>query len=174
MSKIIVITGPESTGKTTLTEDLAQHYKVGFYPEYARNYVSLLNRPYRFDDVLKIAQKQISDFCTNEFSEKNALLFFDTGLIITKVWFKIVYKKVPTFLEDALKRIKVDLYLLCYPDIPWIADGIRENGGKARVDLFNIYKQEIEYYQSNYIIIKGDKTERFLNAVNYIDSAYSL
>lgn len=170
----IVLTGPESTGKTTLSEQLSAHYNTIHIPEFAREYIEDLNRKYNFDDVVKIAQKQIQFLKKENNSGINNLIFIDTGLIITKIWFQEVYNKVPEFIEEALNTIKIDLYLLCYPDIKWVPDRVRENGGEKRLDLFNKYKKELENYKFNYFIIKGDEESRFLSAKNYLSSAYYL
>ncbi len=37
--RIIVITGAESTGKSTLAENLAGHFSVPYIPEIAREYI---------------------------------------------------------------------------------------------------------------------------------------
>ncbi len=172
--KTIVVTGPESTGKTTLSKRVADHYNAIYYPEFARDYVSQLSRPYEYRDLVKIAEKQIADFFYRPQTKKEKLCVFDTGLIITKVWFEVVYRQVPGFLNEALNNLKVDLHLLCYPDIPWIPDGVRENGDEKRMELFEKYRTEIELYHFDYIIIKGNEDERFLTAKQYIDSAHSL
>lgn len=169
-----MVTGPESTGKTTLSKRIAEHYNAIYFPEYARSYISQLNRPYEYRDLVKIAERQIEDFFYRSQLKNNKLSVYDTGLIITKVWFDVVYRQVPDFLNEALKKLKIDLHLLCYPDIPWIPDGIRENGGERRMELFEKYRAEIESYNFDYIIIKGNEDERFLTAKQYIDSAHSL
>ncbi len=101
--KIIVITGAESTGKTTLTEQLAAYFGVPFLPEIAREYVENLNGKYTFSDVEKIAKMQIEQF--TKISKSNApFIFIDTWLIVTKIWFEFVYKKVPNWLTLKLKE----------------------------------------------------------------------
>jgi NadR type nicotinamide-nucleotide adenylyltransferase len=168
--KKIVITGPESTGKSDLSKYLANYYNTFFIPEFARKYIENLNRKYTFNDVVEIAKQQIIDF-KKEYSEENKYIFFDTGLIITKIWFEEVYGKIPSFLEEALLQIKVDLYLICYPDIEWKYDKVRENGGEKRNYLFKKYLQEIENQNVNYKIVKGVGLERYKNAIDAILSA---
>jgi nicotinamide riboside kinase len=157
-----------------LSKKIADHYKAKYYPEYARDYVGNLKRPYVYDDLVRIAKHQISEFYNYSSVTNVNYRVFDTGLIITKVWFDVVYHDIPLFLLNALKKIKVDLTLLCYPDILWIADGVRENGGLKRVELFERYKTELELYKFEYMIIKGNEEERFLCAKQFIDSAHSL
>ena len=172
--KKVVLTGPESTGKTTLAEQLSTHYNTVYVPEFAREYIEDLNRNYYYDDIIKIAKKQIRFFKKTNGIDINEFMFFDTGLIITKIWFQEVYNKVPEFIEEAINTIEIDLYLLCYPDLKWVPDNVRENGGEKRLDLFNKYKKELDNYKFNYFIIKGDDESRFLSAKKYLSSAYCL
>lgn len=169
----IILTGPESTGKTTLAQQLSKFYNTKWYPEFARAYIANLNRDYTFEDVVKISKKQIETFKNIE-DVDNKFVFFDTGLIISKIWFKERYKKVPVFLEDAINLINFDLHLLCYPDIKWVSDKVRENGGAKRIDLFYKYKEELEKKSFNYFIIKGNEEDRFASAKKIISSAYCL
>ncbi|MCT4643375.1 MAG: ATP-binding protein [Carboxylicivirga sp.] len=164
---IVVLSGPESTGKSTLAKQLAECYHTDWIPEYAREYVENINRPYTFEDVRQIAHKQISQY-EDALELKSKLVFFDTFLIITKVWFKEVYGTIPSFIDDFLKLAKIDLHLLCYPDIQWINDGLRENESK-RLYLHELYKQELNYYQFNYQMIKGQNKQRSQQAKQYID-----
>ena len=76
-SKRIVIIGPESTGKTALCKKLSEYYKTVWVPEYAREYVENLNREYEYKDLIKIAEKQISEF-NNDYSNADKFIFFDT------------------------------------------------------------------------------------------------
>jgi NadR type nicotinamide-nucleotide adenylyltransferase len=165
--KHIVVTGPESTGKTMLCEKLARHYRTVFIPEYARDYILSLDKPYTYDDVLHIAGKQVE--LVGEYAKKaKDILFYDTYLIITKVWFDVVFDKHPQWLDVKLFENKIDLYLLCAPDIPWIPDPVRENGGKMRDVLFRRYLTELKDHHSKYEIIRGKN--RFEKAVGYINN----
>ena len=151
MYKVGVI-GPESTGKTTLARYLAERYHGVFVPEYAREYVEQLGRPYTREDVETIARHQIEQLqrlTTND----QRLYFFDTELIITKVWFEYKYGDCPSWVEDALRRFPMDVYLLCYPDIEWQFDPVRENPDN-REELFLRYEQEIQKLSIPYYIIR--------------------
>jgi len=172
--KKIVISGPESSGKSTLTKELAEYFESDYYPEYAREYVENLTEKYTYNDVVLIAKHQIEELSKTNFKKANRFVFYDTGLIITKVWFEYVFKKVPDFLLKSLTEIKIDCYLLCYPDLAWKSDNVRENGGVFRVELFEKYKSEIEKYKINYFIIRKNGIQRFLSAKEYLSSAYCL
>jgi NadR type nicotinamide-nucleotide adenylyltransferase len=164
----VVLTGPECTGKTTLTNQLARHFNAPFVPEYARHYIAGLDRRYDYHDVLHIAKKQLRQH--NDFYLKNhTLVFFDTYLIITKVWMDVVFKHHPAWIDVELSSNTIDLYLLCNTDIAWIADPVRENGGEMRGKLFEIYKNELNRFRCNYEIISGAGIHRLRQAVKAVD-----
>ncbi|MCG8578508.1 MAG: ATP-binding protein [Bacteroidales bacterium] len=165
--KIIVFTGPESTAKSTLSKRVSEQFNVHCEKEYARDYVAGLNRPYTYDDVEIIAQHQVNSY-RKACELKHSFIVFDTFLIITKVWFEEVYNKVPEWFEKFLDEVNIDLHLLCYPDIEWIADGVRENKNK-RMYLFERYEHELKKYNFNYKIVSGRGDERYQQAMNHIN-----
>ena len=166
--KIIVITGAESTGKTTLTERLASHFGVPFMPEIAREYVENLNRKYTFWDVETIAKRQIVMF--NQIIKTDApYVFIDTWIIVTKIWLEFVYGQVPDWLVTEIKKTKIDLFLVCNIDLPWIYDPVRENGGENRKILHEKYIRNINNFSFKYNIVSGINDERFNNAVRYLN-----
>lgn len=162
----IVITGPESTGKTELAKGLASQFCWHWEPELSRRYVENLNRKYTYEDVVQIANYQMETFA--RVFTKNLPTFFDTGLIITKVWFEVVFEKCPGNLINFLKNQPKIWHLLCATDIPWIPDAVRENGGEMREQLFDRYKQELEIYNFPYHIIYGLGESRMQNATGII------
>jgi len=164
---IIVFCGPESTAKSTVSHKASQIVGAEWVPEYAREYVEELNRPYTYDDVIVIARKQIIEYHRLLQSDQK-IIIFDTFLILTKVWLEIVYNKVPQWLLKELEEIQIDLYLLCKPDIPWVSDGVRENE-ERRQELYTIYKKEIEKYNFPYIIISGEGESRLSQAISCIN-----
>lgn len=163
----IVITGPESTGKTTLARQLAETFGGQYIPEYAREYVEHLSHHYTFDDVEAIARKQVEQYRQTE-NSGDRLFFFDTWLIITKVWFEWVFGQTPAWLEQEILNCRMDLFLLCCPDLPWEADPVRENGGENRIKLFNKYRDELEHYGFNFVEIDGNEDVRLKNAISAI------
>ncbi len=162
LSKNIVVTGPESTGKTNIASHLSKKLNCIWVPEYARTYVEKLHRPYTYEDVEHIAKKQIHDYMY--FTKRYRILIFDTWLIITKVWFDKVFGKHPHWLDEKIKNLKIDFYLLCAPDLEWVPDPVRENGGEIRKELFQIYEKEIRSLAVPYGIVKGEGQKRYITA----------
>lgn len=163
----VVVTGPESCGKTELCQQLAEHFNAQWIPEYARGYVERLSSPYTYDDVEQIALKQVELYHKAVAGERG-IVIFDTFLIITKIWFKFVYKRCPEWLDNSIKELHIDLFLLCEPDLPWQADPVRENG-HIREELFKMYQEELEYYGFKYQIVKGFGEERVKLAKQHIN-----
>lgn len=179
MLKVGII-GPESTGKSTLAQQLSQRYHGIYVPEYAREYVEQLGHPYTYDDVCAIARHQIEQLQAYASSEnktnvekrgstgsdeaaddrwktlsQDGIVFFDTELIITRVWFDYCYGSAPDWLLEAMAQYKMDVYLLLYPDLAWVDDPVRENGGEAiRLELFHRYEHEIQSLSVPYYIIR--------------------
>lgn len=162
-----VIIGPESTGKTTLCQQLASIYQSTWIPEYARSYLEQLQKPYTFDDVIHIAHKQIE--MEQSFSGQSDFLFIDTDLIITKVWLLHVFKQSPLWIDNYLKSAYRKAYLITYHDIPWEFDPLRENP-HIRPYLFDWYVKEVEKLNIPYCIIKGQGNERVENVIHFIRS----
>jgi NadR type nicotinamide-nucleotide adenylyltransferase len=169
----IAILGPECTGKTTLASQLAIHYKSPWVPEYARFYIEQLQRPYIYEDIEKIAKTQISAFKSAE-NQSVRFVFFDTELIITKVWFDEVFHRRPHWLENEIQNLRFDLYLLTDTSIPWQPDSVRENGGARREELFAIYEMHLKNYNLPYQVITGLQEQRLDNAIGIIDKYFLL
>jgi nicotinamide riboside kinase len=116
--------------------------------------------------VEHIALRQLEEYETRHHPD---WLFFDTWLIITKVWFEVLYASVPPWMEDRIRKSSFDLVLLCDTDIPWIADPVRENGGARREELLDRYKKELDYYHMDWELVHGREADRFLCARKWID-----
>lgn len=163
MLKVGII-GPESTGKSTLASYLAKRYDAVLVPEYARDYMEkrALACAYTREDVENIARYQIEELqalCSVD--RQKDVIFFDTELIITKVWLLHKYGECPSWIEQAIRQYPMDVYLLCYPDLPWEPDPVRENP-TIREYLFDWYEREIQALDIPYYIIrhKGVREEK--------------
>ena len=166
--KRVVLIGPESSGKSTLTKSLAKHFNAPFITEIARDYVGKLQKDYSYNDVEKIARIQVIEEKAKAALHKE-YLFIDTDLIITKVWFIHVFNRVPNWIDFEIKNTPRHIHLLCKYDIPWVADPLRENPDK-RTFFFEWYKRELEQYRMKYHIITGSGNKRFECALNAIES----
>lgn len=163
----IALIGPESSGKTTLCRDLADHYQSVWVPEFARDYVAALGRKYTVEDIVYCYNQQLKQ--EKELMAKaNKYIFSDTELIIAKVWSEDVFKKVPKWIEENLETTKYDFYLLTYYDLPWKHDPVRENPHR-REFLFEWYKGELEGRHFQFSVIHGTGEERILNAISAIE-----
>src|SRR5687767_448664 len=166
----IALIGPESTGKTTLCMQLAEHYKTVWVPEYARAFMENLNRNYTYEDVVHCAREQMK--AEDALAETaNRFLFCDTELINYKVWFEDKFKKVPDWLETEITKRKYDLYLLTSPDLPWRHEAVRENPNR-REYFFNLYKKELEKRNFTYRIVNSSGEARLETAIKNIDSIF--
>jgi nicotinamide riboside kinase len=166
--KKIAAIGPESTGKTSLAEKLAEYYQTIWVPEYGRQYVEDLKRPYYYEDVEIIAKEQVQRE-ENFLKEATNYIFFDTELIIIKIWFIEVFQELPNWIDDAIKSSNIDLYLLCYPDLEWEFDPVRENPNR-RFYLYNLYKDELDKINANYKIVKGFGDQRINSSIEIINT----
>ena len=167
--KRIAIIGPESTGKSTLAQDLAGHFNTTWVPEYSREYLATIDREYNYDDVLNIAKGQLGNENRLALFAEN-YLFVDTELIINKVWCEHKWHTCHQWIMDRLQEHHYDLYLLTYFDIPWVYDPLRENTN-IREELFDVYRQQLKLYGANYRVVKGLGEERFRNALSAIEMA---
>ena len=169
----VVLFGPESTGKTTLSEQLARHYNTVWVPEYAREYLQNKwnneRKTCEPEDLLPIAEGQMQ--LENDLTKKaTEILICDTDLLETKVYSEAYYVGDcdPTLEKYAIENT-YDLYLLTYIDIPWEADDLRDKPNE-REEMFEYFRATLEKYNRNFIILKGNKKERLKLAVEHIDN----
>ena len=161
----VVVTGPESSGKTTLARTLAAHYQVPWVEEYARNYIEQLARPYQEADLLRIAQgqTQVEDKAAQNHPP---LLICDTSLLVIYVWSHYHYGRCHPWIEQQLARRPVDHYLLCRPDLPWQPDPQRENP-HDRPELFARYEKAL--HEKSYTVVFGRGNVRLNTAISAVD-----
>ncbi len=163
----IAITGPESTGKSDLAKALAAHYQTLWVPEYAREYLAGLNRPYGYDDILQIAKGQAKGE-EEMMAKADRSLFADTEMIVLKIWCDVKYGKCHPWILDQLERQDYDLYLLTDIDLPWQPDPLREHPDK-RKELFDLYLGELEKRKLPFEIVRGFGQQRLEDAVGKIE-----
>lgn len=186
----VVVLGPESTGKSTLCELLAQHYNTQWCPEFAREYLLTQGMDYSYDDLLYIARGQLamedeyvqslvgsqesgvnSIAPDSELRTPNSkLLFLDTDMYVMKVWCEFVFGKCHDWILEQIQKRKYDLYLLCDIDLPWVKDELREYPDLATRDkLYTIYKDIMINQSTPWVDIGGNYDERLQRAIKAVD-----
>ncbi|UJH66146.1 AAA family ATPase [Allomuricauda sp. SCSIO 65647] len=168
----VVLYGPESTGKTTLAEQLADHYDTVWVPEYAREYLQEKwdreQKTCEPKDLLPIAEGQMA--IENDLAKKaNKILICDTDLLETKVYSEAYYLgHCDPILEKYALANSYELYLLTYIDTPWVKDDLRDKPDE-RKRMFQYFKDTLVKHDRNFAILKGDKKTRLSTAINHID-----
>ena len=168
--KKVVILGPESTGKSSLSAQLAKHYKTAWCPEFAREYLTG-KKNYSYDDLLKIAigQLELEDIMVT--AAKNDLYIIDTDMYVMKVWCEVAFQNCHKFILKQIAERYYDLYLLCNVDLPWVPDELREYPDiKTRKRLYKMYKDILVNMELPWTDISGNYETRFKTAVTVIDS----
>jgi len=172
MIRKIAITGPESTGKSLLAEQLSQHFNTVWVPEYAREYLENLHHPYDETDIIKIAKGQIKNEQT-KLKLATGFLFCDTELIVTKIWSEVKFHRCDQWILSTIEDHKYDLFLLCYIDLPWEDDPLREHPDKRKF-LFDLYYQEMVNRKLLFYVVTGKGKIRLANAISIIEKHFRL
>jgi NadR type nicotinamide-nucleotide adenylyltransferase len=168
----VVLYGPESTGKTTLAEQLATHYKTPWVPEFMRAYLEekwdLKKELIAKEDLIPIAKGQLK--LEKEASQQaDNLLICDTNLLELKVYSEYYYNGYcPEEIKIEATKNNYSIYLLTYVDTPWEPDILRDRPNN-REEMFRIFEAELKTHGFPYEILKGNEKERFNKAVEIID-----
>ncbi|KLT65314.1 AAA family ATPase [Pedobacter sp. BMA] len=167
--KKIAIVGPESTGKSTMSQLLANHYRVSWVPEYARYYCENLNGPYTLQDEVNMYYGQVAlEDAVLTVAEKDFIIC-DTTFVTVKIWSDEMLGETPQIVVDALPARSYDLYLLMDIDLPWQDDPLRDFPEK-REYFMAIWHQELKALNASYEVVGGLGEIRFKNAVQAIDA----
>ncbi|MEP7144604.1 MAG: ATP-binding protein [Ferruginibacter sp.] len=184
MIKKIVILGPESTGKSTLCAQLADHYQTAWVKEYAREYLLANGTGYTFDNLLDVAKGQLAledraipgsgeqgaNISTLPGTGKPGLVFIDTNMYVLKVWCEFVFDKCHHWILNQIVERNYDLYLLCDIDLPWVKDELREYPDLAtREKLYHHYKDIMVNQTVPWVNIDGNYEERLQKAIGAVD-----
>lgn len=156
--KKIAILGSESTGKSILTEKLAEHYNTAYVPEMARQIINHTN-DCTYQNLKQIASLQAETIVEKE-KIANRILFCDTELIITKSYSRFLFDRELYVSEWIEQTNRFHLYLFLETDVAFVQDGTRLSGAE-RVRLNNFHKEELGKAGKHYVIINGDWEERF-------------
>jgi NadR type nicotinamide-nucleotide adenylyltransferase len=171
--KKYVVIGPESTGKSTLCQELATAYSTSWVPEYAREYLLTHGKSYQYEDLITISKGQLAleDQYSREAVEKNsAYLFIDTDMYVMKVWSEFVYGKCDPWILHQIATRQYDGYLLCQTDLPWAPDELREYPDLVtREKLYHIYKDALVNQSTPWVEINGLSDQRTQKAIEVIE-----
>lgn len=174
MKKIVVV-GPESTGKSSLCEALAEHYQGLWVREFAREYLTEHGTDYSFEDLLTIAKGQLAleDAATAlAVREGTPYLFFDTDMQVMHVWSTFVFGKEHELVEQERARREYNMYLLACPDLPWTRDHLREYPDlETRDKLYQVYKEILKNQHTPWAEVRGiglARTQCAIDAVNQL------
>lgn len=169
--KKIAIVGPESTGKSTMSAYLAEHYHTVWVPEFARDYCAALTAPPTWQDEINMFYGQVA--LEEEYIPKaNQLLICDTTFITVKIWSDYTFGRAPQEVLDELPKHPYDLYLLLNIDLPWEEDPLRDFP-HMREHFMEVWHEELKELGANYVVISGAGPERYENAVKAIDQFLS-
>jgi NadR type nicotinamide-nucleotide adenylyltransferase len=163
----IAIVGPESTGKSTISAQLAEHYNTVWVPEYAREYCGALTAPCTWQDEINMFHGQL-DLEKEMLRQANGILICDTTFITVKIWSDEMFGRAPQEVLDELPRHPYDLYLLMDIDLPWQDDPLRDFP-HLREHFMEVWHRELRALNAEYYLISGTDKERLSNAINRID-----
>lgn len=163
----IVITGPESSGKTTLACQLAKALSEPWTPEFARYYLEWLGRSYKKEDLSTIGKGQKS---WENWYGARAVQFAirDTDWTVLKVWEQFRFGTDMFWRKGYGEPAAADLYLLCSPDLPWQPDPLREHPNH-REELFEMYRTLLSETNARFEIIDGKESARLAQAIAAIE-----
>jgi NadR type nicotinamide-nucleotide adenylyltransferase len=166
--KKIVVIGPESTGKSTLCEALAAHYRTDWVREYAREYLQEHGMGYGYETLSVIAGGQLALEDAGARKE-DGILFIDTDLYVIKVWSEYVFGRCETWILEEIARRKYDAYLLCNTDLPWADDPLREYPDPGiRERLYHIYRDLLINQSVPWAVVGGAADQRLRNAIDAV------
>ncbi len=171
MYKKIAITGPESTGKSWLANELAEYYQAVCVEEYAREYLNQINKPYKIADVEAIAAGQCKAVET-AVKTGAKMIFSDTEVLVCKIWTEVVYGYCPDSIQKLIEKQMFDMYLLCDIDLPWEPDPLREHPHR-REELFARYQKALDELGWSYAIVSGHGNNRLVNAVRKLENGHN-
>jgi NadR type nicotinamide-nucleotide adenylyltransferase len=164
--KRVIFTGPESTGKSTLSKHLAHHFSANYQAEYAREFLNQTNGVYQFEDLDRIAAEQEKRW---KQAEECTIQLCDTDYLVLKIWSEYKFGKVSPLIAQGFAKQQCAHYFLCYPDIPWEPDPLRVNEHE-RYELFQLYIAELEAFNCSFTLVKGTFEERVEQCLSVIEA----
>jgi len=168
--KVVVMAGPESSGKSWLAGELQAHFGGRMVGEYVRYFIDHHQRDTTLDDIPDIAHGQLA-WEDAARAEQPALLILDTNLLTNKLWSLTLFGDYPKWLDSELLARHYDLHLLLSPeDVGWAEDGQRCQPELAdRLAFFQASRQWLEQHQQPLLVIRGDWEERRAKAFSAVE-----
>jgi NadR type nicotinamide-nucleotide adenylyltransferase len=171
----VVVTGSECTGKTTLAGALAARWGTAWAAESAREVA--LARPGVLgpEDVPVIARMHLrlaDEACRAAEEAGRTLVVFDQDLLSTVVYARHYYGSCPPWIERLAAERKGDLYLLCHPDLPWSADGVRDRP-QARAEIHALFAEALGRAGASVAHVTGAGEERTARAAGAMDALFA-
>jgi nicotinamide riboside kinase len=163
----ICLTGPESSGKSALAKTLSDHFGAALVEEQARQYLLNLGREHALTDLTEIAKLQHEAELKVKIDSK--IIVSDTDLLTLKIWAEDKYDATVGFVEENLKEQLADLYLVCFPDLNWEHDELREDEHRRNA-IYDKYIQLLDYLNANYKVVKGSGIPRKEMAIDKVNS----
>lgn len=167
--KRVAVVGAESTGKSSLCQRLAAYFETTCVAEYGREYTYEKLRKHELgrwwaDEFAHIAweQQRIEDEGARR---ANRLLVCDTDALATEIWHERYMERPPEWQPPVSK---IDLYLLPFPDVPFVADEIRD-GQHLRFWMYERFVEELGKRGRRYIVLEGSFEERDARAIEAVE-----
>ncbi len=175
-TKKVMLIGGESTGKSTLTINLANRFNTNYIDEAGRDIsersgTDLMMLSQDFTEIL--LQHKLNEI--NALQHSNKVLFIDTDALVTQFYMNfledpdIVRNKALSDAIDALNTY--DLILFLEPDVAFVQDGDRSTVIEAnRLKYSNQIKELLENHSKKFCVIQGDYQERYKRAVTLVEA----
>ena len=158
----IVITGAESSGKSSLTQHLGKVFGLPYALEYARYYLEENGPEYDLEGLTKMSRLHLN-YQQEKIPISAPCGIFDTDLINYKIWAEEVFGCCPAEISSGIEQESSHVYLLCKPDLPWEPDPLRENPDNLQ-HLYQCHLDEIIRLKRPYEEVGGSGRERMANA----------
>ncbi|MFK3889996.1 AAA family ATPase [Sphingomonas sp. NPDC079357] len=167
--RTVCLHGPESTGKSTMAPRLAQQFDSICVAEFGRTYCETYGTDLTMADLVVIAQTQDAK-ARNAVASGASPVILDTDPLMSAVWADMMFGRRDPWFDQW--RGTADLYLLFDIDLPWVEDGTRMFGSqRERRRFFDLSRRELERRGVPWVLIQGQGSRRYLNALTAIRAA---
>lgn len=160
--KVVVLTGPESAGKSTLSQALAERFNAPLVSEYVREFIEQEQRDTNYADISTIAKQQLRNELAAR-AKRPPLLLLDTHLLSNKLWSEVLFDRCPAWIENVLLSQHYDLIGLLSPmGMPWQADGQRcQPELNERLEFHKKLANWLQHHQQPVLHLTGSWQQRY-------------